>query len=443
MNAEGSSRTVYKIGCESPALGGRASARVSPPGALGENRHVGGLRGLGRLFAALVMGFLVVLSGSCTGTSERFRYGADRLFDEPYWSWVRGKRVGLITNQTGVTNDLAPLYRKLQAHPEVRLTALFAPEHGLFGEQQAGVEIRDGAMVYSLYGEHRKPTPAMLQNVDVLVYDIQDVGARFYTYISTLGLAMEAAAEANLPFLVLDRPNPLGGVAVEGPVLEDPFRSFVGAYRIPIRYGLTPAELAHWIKKERRLDLVLWYVPLAGWHRQYLFEELEQEWIPPSPNIPTPRSALVYAGTCLLEGTNLSEGRGTTRPFELFGAPWLNDEVLVTLLNEAALPGVIFRRQPFQPTFSKYAGIQCRGIQIHVTDPDTFQPVLTALAILREVLNLHPEEFEFSAETFDRLVGNSWVRRMLVESRAVRAIRERWQQDLKRYAEQREEFLLY
>ncbi|GAB4239878.1 MAG: DUF1343 domain-containing protein [Acidobacteriota bacterium] len=385
----------------------------------------------------------MLLGAGCSGPAERFRYGADRVFDEPYWSWIRGKKLGLITNQTGVTSRLEPLYKQLQAHPEVHLTTLFAPEHGLFGEHQAGEPVASGANVYSLYGGTRKPTPAMLRNVEVLVYDIQDVGARFYTYISTLGLAMEAAAEAHIPFLVLDRPNPLGGDRIEGPVLEPEFQSFVGFYPLPIRYGMTPGELAGWIKERRNLDLVLWVVPMSGWKRSDYFDSLGREWIAPSPNIPTPRTALVYAGTCLFEGTNLSEGRGTTRPFELFGAPWMNATVLATLLNNSGLPGVYFRVQPFRPTFSKYAGETCQGLQIHVTDPREFRPVETALTILRELLNLHPEDFRFDAERFDALVGNSWVRRMLIDSRAVTAIVDRWRPDLENFAREREKYLLY
>ncbi len=388
---------------------------------------------------------LLLLCSGCVESPrfERFQTGADQLFDEPYLSWIRGKNVAMISNQTGVTEGLKPVYALLAESPEVHLTALFAPEHGLNGQLPAGADVPDQPHVYSLYGKDRAPTPEMLKGVDVLIYDVQDVGARFYTYISTMDAAMAAAARQRIPFLVLDRPDPIDGGRVEGPVLEKVFRSFVGTHALPIRYGMTPGELAGLLKAERGLDLVLWVVPLKGWKRASYFESTGRQWIPPSPNMPTVFTAVVYPGTCLIEGTNLSEGRGTTRPFELIGAPWLNADVLAVLLNNQHLPGVHFRPQPFTPSFSKYQGELCQGIQIHVLDRDQFQPVQTGLYIIREVLNLHPEEFRFENETFDRLAGNSWIRRMLNESRAVDAIVNRWQPVLAEFKQRREKYLLY
>ncbi|MFZ0429082.1 MAG: DUF1343 domain-containing protein [Acidobacteriota bacterium] len=376
---------------------------------------------------------------------ERFQTGADQVFDEPYISWIRGKKVGLITNQTGVTEGLKPVSELLAESKEVQLTTLFAPEHGLYGQEPAGANVPNQPHVYSLYGNGTGHvlTPEMLKDVEVLIFDVQDVGARFYTYISTMNEAMATAAQMRIPFLVLDRPDPIDGSRVEGPVLEKIFRSFVGTHWIPIRYGMTPGELARLLKAERGLDLVLWVVPLKGWRRASYYESTGRQWIPPSPNMPTVFTAVVYPGTCLIEGTNLSEGRGTTRPFELIGAPWLNADVLAVLLNNDNLPGVRFRAQPFTPSFSKYQGETCQGIQIHVLDRDQFRPIETALYIIREVLNLHPNEFRFQNETFDRLAGNSWIRRMLTESRAVEAVANRWQPELNDFKKRRQQYLLY
>jgi uncharacterized protein YbbC (DUF1343 family) len=388
---------------------------------------------------------LALQLASCAQPSSlgRLRLGADQLFEEPYVSWIRGKRVGLITNQTGVDSRLESTAERLARYSEVRLTALFAPEHGIAGSAQAGEHVSGGTEYFSLYGDRRAPTPEMLSRVDVLIYDIQDVGVRFYTYISTLLEAMKAASRQRIPFMVLDRPNPIGGDRVEGPVLEPGFESFVGIHRLPIRYGMTAGELAGLLKDELGLDLVLWVVPMVNWDRRQGWPAGGLEWITPSPNMPTLRTAEVYPGTCLIEGTNLSEGRGTTRPFELIGAPWLQARPLAGLLNGYGLPGVVFRPQPFRPTFSKYAGQECQGIQIHVVDSRSFRPIETTLHLLREVLNLHPTEFQFHDTTFDRLAGNSWVRTMLLETRAPEAVAERWSKDLEEFRKRRAPYLLY
>lgn len=392
------------------------------------------------------LGLVVAVIGGCAqppSLGGRIRLGADQVLEEPYLSWIRGKRLGLITNQTGVNSQLTPTADLLARHSEVQLTTLFAPEHGLTGSVQAGEAVKSGPAFYSLYGEHRAPTPEMLQNVDVLVFDIQDVGARFYTYISTLLECMRAASLRQIPFMVLDRPNPVDGIRVEGPVLEQGFESFVGIHRLPIRHGMTVGELAGLMREELKLEMVLWVVPLQNWDRRRTWEATGLEWIAPSPNIPTPRTAEVYPGTCLIEGTNLSEGRGTTRPFELVGAPWLAARPLTGILNSYQLPGVHFRVQPFTPMFSKYAGVECQGIQIHVLDPARFRPIETTLYLLREILNMHPDEVEFRDEAFDRLAGNSWIRRMLLETRAPDAVADRWGDDLEAFRQTREKHLLY
>lgn len=412
---------------------------VSPPGSFEPEDE-----GCQTMKTQNVLLLVLVLGLACEPTSfVGFRVGVDRIQDEPYASWIRGRRVGLITNQTGVTSTLVPTAEILRRMPEVRLTALFGPEHGIAGSFEAGDEVTDAVNYFNLYGETRAPTPEMLRNVDVLVYDIQDAGVRFYTFISTMFESMKAAAENGIPFLVLDRPNPIDASRVEGPVLEQGFESFVGVHPIPIRYGMTPGELAMLFKEEAGLDLVLWVVPLEGWRRTIWYDQLRIEWIAPSPNMPTVRTAEVYPGTCLIEGTNLSEGRGTTRPFELIGAPWLDAETLATLLNHLQLPGVTLRVQPFRPTFSKYSGEMCNGVQVHVTDRRAFRPVDTTIHLIREALNLHPDKLQFREEAFDRLVGNNWVRRMLVESRAADAIIDRWQPELESFNERRRKNLLY
>jgi len=332
---------------------------------------------------------------------------------------IRGKRVGLITNHSGMDRKLRHDIDLLASAPGIKLTALFSPEHGIRGAAQAGEEVRNatdvktGVPIHSLYGETRRPTPEMLKDIDVLVYDMQDIGSRFYTYISTLGECMEAAAQRKIPFIVLDRPNPLGGDTIEGPLLDLTFRSFVGAFAIPIRYGLTPGELAGWIKSNLKLDLELSVVKMKHWMRGQWYEETNLIWVPPSPNIPTMASALAYPGMCLIEGTNLSEGRGTTTPFEIVGAPWVDGIKLAERLNTLALPGVLFRPVAFTPTLSKFSGEACQGVQLHVADRKSFRPLPSALAIIEDIRRNYPEQFQFKSSHFDRLAGTDAVRKAM------------------------------
>ena len=373
---------------------------------------------------------------------EPLKIGADRLFEEPYHTWIKGKRVGLITNQTGVDSSLRPVAELLAEDPEVQLTALFGPEHGISGESQAGSKIVDGPKIFSLYGDRRAPDAEMLKEVDLLVFDIQDVGSRFYTYISTMYEAMKAAAEHKKPFIVLDRPNPIGGIQVEGPVLEEGRESFVGIFPIPIRHGMTAGELAQLFNAESDLKLDLQVVPLLNWDRSE-WAGTGLQWIAPSPNMPTPDTAALYPGFCLIEGTNLSEGRGTTRPFQLIGAPWLKATQLAGRLNDGGIPGAFFRPQRFTPMFSKHSELSCAGIQIHVLDHTVFEPVSAALRFIQEAIQLHPNELEFRANSFDRLIGNSWVREALEEGSDVESIEARWQGELEVFKARREAYLLY
>lgn len=389
----------------------------------------------------LGLALVFFLSGVLGG--EPVRTGADRIFDAPYFDWIKGKRVGLITNPTGVNANLEATKDLLAHHPAVDLVALFAPEHGIDGREQAGDRVGTYGNVYSLYGEERSPSAEHLKKMDVLLYDLQDVGARFYTYISSLFLSMRAAAAQGIPFIVLDRPVPIGGSRVEGPMLRSGFESFVGIYNMPIRYGMTPGELAAMFNQEAGLKCDLRVVPLQGWKRGQWYDETGLQWISPSPNMATLTTAALYPGLCLIEGTNVSEGRGTTHPFELVGAPWLDNRGLVTNLNLLKLPGVRFRPQDFTPAFSKHEGSLCRGIQVHVTDRKSFQPVVVALHLLQMLLRLHPDNFAFREQHFDRLAGNAWIRESLTRGQQVEEIVRRWQPDLRKFSKQRQRYLRY
>jgi uncharacterized protein YbbC (DUF1343 family) len=341
------------------------------------------------------------------------RIGAD-VFIENHLDLVRGKNVGVITNHTGRLSSGEYLVDAL-LNEGVDVVALFGPEHGIRGVVAAGESVHDtvddktGIRIHSLYGNVKKPTPEMLAGVDVLVYDIQDVGARFYTYISTMMLAMEAAAEKGIPFVVLDRPNPLGGILIDGPVMQDSLRSFVGMLPIPVVYGLTCGELASMINRERWLKggstVDLTVVRMEGWSRLMGWSATGLDWIAPSPNIPTSQTATVYPATCFIEATNISEGRGTDRPFETIGAPFIQGDTLASRLNELSLPGVRFFPFSFTPTSSKFKSVFCNGIRLEVSSQGDFLPILTGMHILQRIHQLWPEEVRFNSSFLARLLG--------------------------------------
>jgi uncharacterized protein YbbC (DUF1343 family) len=370
-------------------------------------------------------------------------------------SLLEGKNVGLITNPTGVDRELNSIVDVLYNHPDIELKALYGPEHGVRGSAQAGQYVefytdpKTGLPVYSLYGKTKKPTPEMLEGIDVLVFDIQDVGTRFYTYIYTMAYAMEAAKENNIPFVVLDRPNPLGGEQVEGPVLDPAYSSFVGLYPIPLRHGMTVGELAKLFNEEFNIDADLEVVEMKGWKRSWTYEDSGLEWVLPSPNMPTKDTAITYPGAALIEGTNVSEGRGTTKPFELIGAPFINGDDLAEALNEQALPGVKFRSASFIPSFSKHASKLSHGVEIHVTDEKLFQPVLTGITLVKTIHDMYPQDFAFRAEDsagksfFDLLIGNGWVRDAIESGSSVEEIVNRYQDELNDFKEIRQNYLLY
>ena len=377
--------------------------------------------------------------------------GIEMLLKQPP-DFLRDKRIGLVTNPTGVDSELRSSIDLLAQHPHLHLVALFGPEHGVRGNVQAGEKVEasvdeaTGLPVVSLYGEHREPTAEMLEGIDVLLFDIQDVGARFYTYPYTLAGAMRAARRAGIPVMVLDRPNPIGGVKIEGPVLESEYASFVGQFPIPVRHGMTMGELARLFNDAFAIGAELHVVPVEDWNRSVAEPGHSLHWVPPSPNMPTPDTALVYPGTALFEGTNVSEGRGTTRPFEIIGAPFILAEALANHMNNLGLPGVRFRPVWFTPTFSKHAGALCGGVQIHVTDREAYLPFRTGLSLLKAIHDLHPQAFRFEPGTppfFDKLAGNGWIRQGIEEGESVDAMEARWAPELRSFEEVRRRYLLY
>jgi uncharacterized protein YbbC (DUF1343 family) len=369
---------------------------------------------------------------------------------------VAGKRLGLIASPSSIDKNLTSVVERLHQHPKVNLAALFGPEHGLRGDMQAGETVetytdqRTGLPVYSLYGTTKKPTPEMLADLDALVIDLQDGGVRFYTYLATLACAMEGAAEQGLPVLVLDRPTPIGGTIIEGPVLDPAYTSFVGPYSIPIRYGMTNGEIAQLFNQAFGIGCDLTVVPMQGWRRDMWFDQTGLPFVAPSPNLPTLDALTVYPGTCLVEGTNLSEGRGTTKPFEYLGAPWLDAESLADELNALSMPGVRFRPAHFVPTFSKHKGEVCRGVQVHATDRIQFRPVEVALRLLAHVKAAYPGDFAWleplspgGQRSIDLLSGGCSVREHLDASKPVLDLIDGWQDELNTFAALRDEYLIY
>lgn len=377
--------------------------------------------------------------------------GADPGAGREAASLLRGGRLGLVTNPSAVT-------RELEAAPDAlrragaNVAALFGPEHGVRGEAPDGVAVghsadaRLGVPVWSLYGETRVPSAEMLQGLDALVFDTQDVGSRFYTFSSTLSHVMGAARSAGLPLIMLDRPNPLGGVELEGPVLDPAFASFVGLHPVPIRHGATLGETGRlWAAFGAGEEPLV--VACRRWSRSVGWSGTGLSWVPPSPNMPSAETALLYPGMCLLEGTNVSEGRGTACPFRWFGAPWIDAEALADALNAEALEGVRFRPVRFIPTSSKFAGTVCSGCQVHVTDTASFRPVRTGVTLLGFLRAAYPQQFAWrqSGESFslDRLAGTDTLRRSLDADTCWREIEAAWKPGLDAYREQLSAVALY
>ena len=385
--------------------------------------------------------------------------GAQHVIDSNFEAMI-GKRIGLIVNHTAQV-DSVHLIDWVHQSEQVTLSALFGPEHGLRGLEEAGKKVSDGfddetgVPVYSLYGKNRKPSVEVLKKLDMLVFDIQDIGARFYTYISTMGLAMQAAAEASIPFVVLDRPNWIGGEQVSGFVTKADQTSFVGQYPIPIMHGLTVGELAEMIKGEAYLsglnNLDLRVVPVHGWSRDLQWPDTNLPWIKTSPNIPTFETALVYPGACLIEGTTVSEGRGTYSPFLMLGAPWIDQHALADTLNTRGLPGVRFEPVAFTPkaipgmaSKPKHEGVEVHGIQYQITDRKTFDPVVAGIHVIHAFYHATPEGIDFfRSASLDRLAGTDQLRVLLESGASPDTIITTWQQELTDFLERRSVYLRY
>ncbi len=393
---------------------------------------------------------------SVKNSSVIVKPGIDVLLEKKL-DLLKGEKIGLITNQTGFTNKLKSTIDVLNELPDVHLVALFGPEHGVRGDIEAGeyvpnfVDKKTGITVYSLYGKTRRPTPEMLKNIQVLVYDIQDIGARGYTYIYTMTYAMEAARDAGIQFIVLDRPNPLGGNRVEGNVLDPKFSSFIGLYPIPYLYGMTVGELAKLFNEEFNIHCNLIVVPMEGWKRDMTYEDTGLFWVPTSPNIPHAETVFPYASICFIgELGTISEGVGTALPFELLGAPWMDGEKLANKLNPKNLPGVYFRPTFFIPFYHPgnydYVRKQCGGVQIHITNTKTFRPLETQVHILTSIRKLYPEQNIFDTSrsvSFDKAAGTDELRNAVLRGDSAEKIIASWQEQLKEFKKIREKYLIY
>jgi uncharacterized protein YbbC (DUF1343 family) len=366
---------------------------------------------------------------------------------------LQGKRVALLTNQTGVDRKGHSSVDLLRAQSGFTLVALFSPEHGVRGEAQAGekvasgVDARTGLPIHSLYGETKIATPEMMAGIDVMLVDLQDVGTRFYTYSSTLLYMLRAAEREGVEVIVLDRPNPQGGVMIEGPVLEPAFTSFVGSFVMPVRHGMTLGELAQMFVGEEKLRTRLRVIAMRGWTRaMHPYFAWDLPWVPPSPNMLSPKTASVYPGTALFEGTNISEGRGSAKPFEYIGAPFIDGAALAERMNAADLPGVAFKPASFTPTFSKFAGQACHGVWVIPTDRRTFMPFRTGVALVKAVHDLYPGQFQFGAGEpafFDLLAGTDAVRKGILAGQDVESIEQQWQARLAGFGAMRARYLIY
>ncbi len=386
------------------------------------------------------------------------RLGIDLLLERDR-KLVAGQRVGLVANPASIDSAFRHTADRIADDPDVELAALFGPQHGFRSDVQDNMietphanDARRRVPIYSLYSETREPTGDMLRGLDVLLVDLQDVGTRVYTYIYTMANCMRAAARHGVRVVVCDRPNPVGGTAVEGPTLRPEYASFVGQFAIPLRHGLTIGELARLFNDDFGINAALDVVPLEGWRRSMYFDETGLPWIMPSPNLPTLDSAIVYPGAVLFEGTMLSEGRGTTRPFELVGAPWIDGDRLARAMNSRGLPGVHFRPVFFEPTFQKHARQTCGGCQIHVLDRTRFEPVRTAVELIAEFHAQNPArfawreppyEYEHEKAPIDILYGSDRLRLAIDSGSAPDALVPEWRREADAFVRLREKHLLY
>ncbi len=389
---------------------------------------------------------------------KKIRTGLDRIVRDS-GKWLSQERIGLLCNPASVDSRLNHTRLLIDSAFPRQLKALYSPQHGFFAEKQDNMieseDLMDSVLqipVYSLYGKFRKPDARMFEPIDVLLVDLQDVGTRVYTFIYTLSYCLEAAREYGVRVIVLDRPNPINGIGVEGNCLTADCASFVGRYPIPMRHGLTIGELAQLFNDHFAIGCELEVIPMSGWKRGMGFDDTGLPWVAPSPNLPTVRSTLVYPGQVLLEGTNISEGRGTTQPFELFGAPYLDVPKIIDALGNKKLPGTFLRPAVFEPTSNKWQATSCRGFQIHVTDPARFKPYATTLHLIRQVIANHvdqfewkhpPYEYEFERMPIDLIIGDRSIRKRLETLDPIEEIEAGWQAELNRFKGIRREYLLY
>ena len=373
---------------------------------------------------------------------------------------LSGSKVGILCHAPSINRQFMYITEVFNQGSGCTIGALFGPQHGIFGQTQDNMIEWEGSLhpllgvpVYSLYGEHRKPAQKMLEGLDAFIADLQDVGARLYTYIWTVKLCMEACAEAGIPVYILDRPNPIGRVQADGPVLKKEYYTFVGGASIPMCHRMTIGEMALWIKEKHIQGCDLKVIPMEGWRRNSLFRETGLPWVIPSPNIPTPETAIVYPGTVLAEALNLSEGRGTVIPFELTGAPFINSDKLLKELTGRNLPGCKFRIHDFIPTFNKFSGEYCQGIQIHVTDETAYRPVVTALHLFEAIIKTSPEgslrfadppyEYEYELMPFDILSGDSRMRDVLLSGTSIKEEISRWNDEISTFLSEFREIAIY
>jgi uncharacterized protein YbbC (DUF1343 family) len=393
---------------------------------------------------SIVVAAFLLLAG--LPAQARVKTGLDVLVEQDF-APLAGKRVGLITNHTGITYDRLRNIDVLFRAPKVKLTAIFSPEHGITGTRDdpniaSTTDEATGVPMYSLHdrGQYR-PTPEMLKDLDALVYDIQDIGARFYTYITTLGYMLEAAAQARIPFYVLDRPNPINGLAVEGPLLDSKYFSFVGYMRMPIRHGMTVGELARMYNGENKLGADLRVIRMQGWRRSMWFDETGLEWISPSPNMRNLTQAILYPGACLLESREVSVGRGTDTPFQIVGAPWFKGREVAAYLNARRLPGVSFIPRRSRPSASVHKDLECDGLDIQLLDRNRFNAVLMGLELLAATLKFHPGKFDLNG--IMRLLGNDEVAARLQRGQSGLTITRALRPQLSAFRRTRAKYLLY
>lgn len=386
---------------------------------------------------------------------RRVRLGLERALNEEK-NILKGKRVGLICNQASVDHLYRYSVDLFRMNEDINLKAIFSPQHGFYSDVQDNMVESPhanykGIPVFSLYSETREPTAEMLECVDTVVFDLQDVGCRVYTFIYTMANAMIACRRFGKSFIVLDRPNPIGD-AVEGNLLERGYESFVGMYPIPMRHGMTVGELATLFNEEFHIECDLYVIKMEGWYRKCFYDEFEAPWVMPSPNMPTVDTATVFPGTVFFEGTQVSEGRGTTRPFEIIGAPYIDASRLADKMNAMNLPGVIFRPISFIPTFQKHANQNCGGVFLHVVDRNRFKPVITGIALLKTIRELYPEDFKwrnppyeyvFDRNPFDVIAGTDRLRGMIESGAEITDIEAWWREDEQSFLDTRSKYLMY